>query len=301
MKPTLLVLAAGMGSRYGGLKQVDPVGPDGEILLEYAVYDALKAGFGKVVFVIRKDIEEPFRKQISSRVEGKIKVDYAFQELDKALPAGFTRPAERSKPWGTGHAILCASEVVQEPFAAINADDYYGPHSFFTVADYLTGNSHQTDYAMVGYRLDKTLSEHGSVSRGMCQVDKDSFLQSVVEHTKLEPTAGGAISTRPDGSTQNFGGHELVSMNFWGLYPTIFAELANQFEEFLQAQGQEAKSEMYIPSVLDKVIRSGRGRVRMLTSQDSWFGVTYPEDKAEVVAQIAAKIGQGAYPAKLWG
>lgn len=300
MKPTLLVLAAGMGSRYGGLKQVDPVGPDGEILLEYAVHDALKAGFGKVVFVIRKDIEEPFRKQISSRVEGKIKVDYAFQELDKALPAGFIRPAERSKPWGTGHAILCARDVVHEPFAAINADDYYGPHSFFTVADYLTGNTNQTDYAMVGYRLDKTLSEHGSVSRGMCQV-KDSFLESVVEHTKLEPAPGGAVSTRPDGSTENFSGQELVSMNFWGLYPTIFDDLATQFDEFLKAQGQEAKSEMYIPSVLDKIIRSGRGRVRMLTSQDSWFGVTYPEDKAEVVAQIAAKISEGVYPAKLWG
>ena len=304
LKPILLILAAGMGSRYGGLKQVDPVGPGGEILLEYSVYDALRAGFGKIVFVIRKDIEEAFRQQISSRVEGRISIDYAFQELGRELPVGFSLPPERAKPWGTAHAILCAHELLDGPFTAINADDYYGPHSFATVAEYLgevdPAAISSSDYCMVGYRLDKTLSEHGSVSRGMCQVDEHSFLRSVVEHTRIEAIPGGARSYQPDGNTCNFNGSELVSMNFWGLFPSIFPELRRQFEEFLVARGQEAKSELYIPTVLDGVIRAGRGRVKVLTSHDSWFGVTYPEDKAEVIKQIAAKIKGGVYPERLW-
>ena len=298
MKPTLLVLAAGMGSRYGGLKQVDPVGPNGEILLEYSAFDALRAGFGRLVFVIRKDIEEPFREKISSRVEGQIPVDYAFQDRSE-LPEGFSFPEGRTKPWGRAQAILSARSVVKEPFVAINADDFYGPSSFATVAAHL-GQASGDSYSMVGFQLKNTLSEHGSVSRGVCEVDADSKLISVTEHTKIESTPDGPVSTLPDGSTHRFTGDELVSMNFWGLYPSIFSQLENQFRDFLQARSQDLKSEMYIPAVLDQIIRTKQGSVRVLTSQESWFGVTYPEDKALVVGQIAQKVAAGVYPERLW-
>ncbi len=284
---TLLVLAAGMGSRYGGLKQVDPVGPAGEILLEYSVFDALRAGFQDVVFVIRRDIEEAFHESIGRRLEGKIPFRYAYQELDAALPAGFTIPAGRTKPWGTGHAILCAREQVTGPAVAINADDFYGAQAYKLAAGY------SDSYAMVGFRLGNTLSEHGSVSRGLCQVDAEGYLTSVEEHTKIEPRGTGAVSL-PSGLELT--GDEIVSMNFWAFGPQLFEELETQFSEFLATQGQELKSEFYIPFVMDRIIKSGRGKVRVFASSDPWFGVTYPEDKPRVVASVAAL----DYPSPLW-
>lgn len=301
MKPTLLVLAAGMGSRYGGLKQVDPVGPHGEILLEYSVHDAIKAGFGRIVFVIRKDIEATFREHICSRIEGKLPYDFAYQELD-ALPSPFQLPNGRSKPWGTAHAILCAQSLISEPFVAINADDFYGPESFRVVSQYVQSqpNLESRDHCMVGFQLRKTLSEFGSVSRGLCQVDESSRLLSVNEHTKIEPSGQAAVSHLEDGQ-QLLSGDEYVSMNFWGLYPSIFEELNSQFVDFLQKRGSELKSEFYIPTVLDNLISGKRGSVTVLPSSESWFGVTYPDDKPRVVEQIRQKVAQGIYGANLWG
>jgi len=292
---TLLVLAAGMGSRYGGLKQVDPVGPAGEILLEYSVFDALRAGFTDVCFVIRHDIEQAFHESIGSRLEGRVPFRYAYQELDAQLPQGFTPPAGRTKPWGTGHAILCAREQVREPAVAINADDFYGAEAYRLAAAQLASGS--TDYAMIGFRLGNTLSEHGSVSRGLCQTDGEGYLKSVEEHTKIEKTDTGAVS-QPSGLALT--GDEIVSMNFWVFRPDLFTELERQFAEFLAAQGQELKSEFYIPFVMDRIIKEGRNRVKVLASPDPWFGVTYPEDKPRVVQEIRALSEAGVYPSPLW-
>lgn len=295
MNLTLVVLAAGMGSRYGGLKQVDPVGPHGEILLEYSVYDALQAGFDRLVCVIRKDIQEAFDQHIASRLQSKIQLDYAFQELDD-LPPGYQLPQGRSKPWGTGHAIWACRDIVDQPFLSINADDFYGPESYRLLAQHLNTSPH---HAMAGFRLRNTLSEHGSVSRGVCKLDGESKLEAVHEHTKILIQDGQILSLDLPGGPQTLSGEEVVSMNFWGLQPTIFAELTRQFSDFLLNSPGE-KGELYIPSVLDKVIREGRGQVQVLASPESWFGVTYPEDKPLVVEQILQKIAQGCYPERLW-
>jgi hypothetical protein len=281
-----------MGSRYGGLKQVDPVGPSGETLLDYSVYDALRAGFGRIVFVIRHDIEEQFRAVVGKRFEGRAPVDYAFQELDD-LPAGFTLPAGRTKPWGTTHAILAAAGVVREPFTVINADDYYGRDSFVTIAQHLTANS--PDLAMVGFKLKNTLSEHGTVARGVCTVGADRYLASVEECTKIEKTATGAR----DGD-RLFTGEELVSMNFWGFQPGVFDDLRESFTAFLRRSGNDLKAESYIPATINEMMAAGQARVRMLSSSSPWFGVTYKEDKPRVIASIAGLIQQGEYPARLW-
>jgi UTP-glucose-1-phosphate uridylyltransferase len=291
-KPTLVLLAAGMGSRYGGLKQVDPVGPSGETLLDYSIYDALRAGFGKVVFIIRHDIEAQFREVVGKRFEGRVPVDYAFQELND-LPAGFAVPAGRAKPWGTTQAVLAAEKVVREPFAVLNADDFYGRNSFATVAQHLTSGSR--DLAMVGFQLKNTLSEHGTVARGICGVGPDGYLTSVEELTKIEKTATGAR----DGE-RSLTGDELVSMNFWGFHPAVFGNLRERFTAFLQRAGQEQKSECYIPATVNELMAAGQARVRMLSSTDPWFGVTYKEDKPRVVASIARLVADGVYPAKLW-
>ncbi len=290
---TLVVLAAGMGSRYGGLKQVDPVGPSGEILLEYSVYDALRAGFDRLVCVIRRDLEEAFEASIGSRLRQHVAVEYAYQQLDD-LPPGFTVPAGRSKPWGTGHAIWACRQLVQQPFLAINADDYYGPDSFRMLSEFLSQPGE--DYAMVGFRLSNTLSEHGSVSRGLCRCDAQFWLEGVEEHTQI---VVGGNQIKSLGAGQLLKGDEVVSMNFWGLRPSIFAELGQQFQEFLEA-GTGEKSELYIPSVLDRIIREGRGRVKVLTSPESWFGVTYPEDKPRVIQAILHQVQAGRYPEQLW-
>ena len=291
-KPTLVLLAAGMGSRYGGLKQVDPVGPSGETLLDYSIYDALRAGFGKVVFIIRHDIEAQFREVVGKRFEGRVPVDYAFQELND-LPAGFKVPEGRTKPWGTTHAVIAATSVVKEPFAVLNADDFYGRDSFATVAQHLTSGS--KDLAMVGFQLKNTLSEHGTVARGICGVGADGFLTSVEEFTTIEKTPTGARE-----GNHNFTGEELVSMNFWGFQPTVFAAMRERFTLFLQKSGTEQKSECYIPATVNELMIAGKARVKMLSSTSQWFGVTYKEDKPRVVESIAKLVQRGEYPAKLW-
>ena len=296
-KPTLLVLAAGMGSRYGGLKQIDPVGPAGETIIDYSIFDALRAGFGKLVFVIRKDIEQPFREIIGARFEKRIAVEYAYQELDK-LPAGYSLPAGRTKPWGTTHAILMAEQAVKEPFAAINADDFYGRHAYKVLAQHLTSGT--SDFAMVGFTLKNTLSDHGSVARGVSRVDASNYLTHIVEMMKIERDGSGAKNTEPDGKVIKLTGDEAVSMNFWGFTPALFPQLKVEFEKFLKKAGGEQKSECYIPATVGELVTSGQAKVKVLRSPDSWFGVTYREDRPVVVESIRKLIAKGEYPEKLW-
>jgi len=294
----LVVLAAGMGSRYGGLKQIDPVGPAGETIIDYSIYDAMRAGFGKLVFVIRHDIEQQFREIVGSRFEQRIPVEYVFQELDK-LPAGYSLPAGRTKPWGTSHAILMAEPVVKAPFAAINADDFYGRNAYTVMANHLTSGS--PDYAMVGFTLKNTLSDHGSVARGVSRTSADSYLTSIVEMLKIESDGAGAKNTDPDGKITKLNGDEAVSMNFWGFTPALFPQLRVEFEKFLKRSGGEQKSECYIPATVGELVTSGQARVKVLRSQDSWFGVTYREDRPIVVESIRKLVAKGDYPEKLWG
>lgn len=295
-KPTLLVLAAGMGSRYGGLKQIDPVGPGGETIIDYSIYDAMRAGFGKLVFVIRKDIEAAFRETIGVRFEQQLPVEYVFQELDK-LPPGFTVPAGRTKPWGTTHAILMAEDVIREPFAAINADDFYGASAFRVLAQHLQSGS--PDYCMVGFILRKTLSQFGRVARGVCRTSAEGLLQSVVELTKIEPDGQGAKSIGADGSVERLTGDEAVSMNMWGFTPKLFPQLREELNAFLKKQGSDLKSECYIPTVVNSLVATQRARCRVLQSADSWFGVTYREDRPRVVESIRELITRGDYPERL--
>lgn len=286
-----------MGSRYGGLKQIDPVGPQGETIIDYSIYDAMRAGFGKLVFVIRKDIEAPFKEIVGARFESRIATEYVYQELDK-LPAGFSVPAGRTKPWGTTQAILMAENAIREPFAAINADDFYGADSFQVLSKQLQSGS--PDYSMVGFTLRNTLSEFGSVARGVCEVDRENFLKSIIELTKIEKDGNGGKSINPDGSVSKLTGEEPVSMNMWGFTPTIFPHLRREFTEFLKAQGKAEKSECYIPMTVGDLIRNGHARCRVLRSGASWFGVTYREDRPRVVESIRGLIKQGLYPEKLW-
>jgi UTP-glucose-1-phosphate uridylyltransferase len=301
--PALVVLAAGMGSRYGGLKQIDPVGPSGEAVLDYSVFDARRAGFSKVVFVIRRDIEEAFRKAIGSRFEKQIDVRYVFQHLDM-LPPGFAVPPDRQKPWGTGQALLCSAPEVNEPLAAINADDFYGTESFRVMADFLrdpaTISQHPPVYSMVGFRLKTTLSEHGTVARGLCQTDKESFLTSVEELTAIEKTANGARNKEPDGSFRTLTGEEIVSMNFWGFTPSIFPHLKELFAEFLRDNQNKPKAEFYIPYAVNLLLQRRQAAVKVLPTPSEWFGVTYREDRPLVVESIQNLVRAGKYPAKLW-
>ena len=290
MSLTLVVLAAGMGPRYGGLKQIDPVGPGGETVLDYAVFDALRAGFTRVVFVIRRDFEAIFREQIGARYAGRAAVDYVFQSLD-ALPAGFAPPPGREKPWGTGHAVWCARAALTDNFAVINADDFYGADSFAQLARFLT-EARGADFAMVGFRLANTLSEHGVVSRGVTAVGPDGELRSIVEHTGIAPTEVGA--------GRKFSGDEIVSMNCWGFTPALFPGLDAQFQSFLRERGQEPKAEFYLPAAVSALIGRGEARVRVLPTASTWFGVTYREDKPRVQAAVAAWVRAGVYPEKLW-
>jgi Nucleotidyl transferase len=301
MKPTLLVLAAGMGSRYGGLKQLDQVGPSGETIIDYSIFDAIRAGFGKVVFVIRRDIETAFKEAVGSRYTGKIEVDYAFQQLD-ALPEGFEIPAGREKPWGTGHAVLVAKDVINEPFAVINGDDFYGRAGFQLLADYLSkaADGVKADYCMCGFVMRNTLSDNGTVSRGICEINTDGNLTEVVEHTKLGRNGNAAKSLMDDGSAVDFTADEIVSMNMWGFTPSLFDNMTEMFTEFLEQQGNEMKSEFFIPLVADTLIKQNKATVNVMKSTDEWFGITYREDKPQVVASIKALVEQGEYPAKLF-
>ena len=296
-KPTLLILAAGMGSRYGGLKQIDPVGPAGETIIDYSIYDALRAGFGKLVFVIRKDIEQQFKEIIGARFEKRVAVEYVFQELDK-LPPGFSLPAGRTKPWGTTHAILMAEQAIKEPFAAINADDFYGQQAYKLLANYLTSGS--SDYAMVGFILKNTLSDFGSVARGVSRTDAADYLTSVVEMMKIERDGAAAKNTNAEGNITRLTGDEAVSMNFWGFTPAVFPQLKTKFTEFLKKSGGELKSECYIPSTVNDLVVAGQAKVKVLRTNDSWFGVTYREDRPHVIDSIQRLIVRGDYPERLW-
>lgn len=297
VKPTLLVMAAGMGSRYGGLKQIDPVGPNGETIIDYSIYDALRGGFGRIVFVIRKGIESQFRELVGLRFERLAHVDYVFQELD-ALPGGFTVPAGRSKPWGTTQAILVASESIQEPFAVINADDFYGAESYRLMGAYLSSGN--PSGAMVGYTLRNTLSDFGTVSRGVCSVDETGCLRSAVELEKIHRDGAAVKNIDKSGMVTLLTGDEIVSMNFWGFTPAIFEQLRISFEKFLVEKGMLPTSECYIPSTVNQLIGEGSLEIKLFRTSDSWFGVTYKEDRAVVAEKINDLIQSGQYPAKLW-
>jgi len=300
MKPTLLVLAAGLGTRYGGLKQIDAIGPHGQTIIDYSIYDGIRAGFGKVVFVIRHYFEEAFKAKVSSKFEGFVEAAYAYQELDACL-GDFPLPPDREKPWGTGHAIFASQKVIDGPFAVVNADDYYGRDSLKKIVSFLTGTAGPTDYAMVGYTLRNTLSEYGTVARGVAECDEHEFLERVVERKKIERTATGVRYLDADGTPHALTGNELVSMNLWGFGPSIFGFLESQFARFLAEHGHEKNSEMYIPSVVDQLVTSGRAAVKVLHTEDPWFGVTYRADKCIATACIRKLIDEGVYPERLWG
>ena len=285
-------MAAGMGSRYGGLKQLDAIGPSGETIIDYSVYDAIKAGFNKVVFIIRKDFEQEFKSKITDKYEGQIQVEFAFQDLND-LPDEFTCPEGREKPWGTGHAILSARNVINEPFIAINGDDFYGRESFKVVADYYRKGANS--FSMVAFKLDKTLSSFGGVTRGLCTVN-DEKLNTVIETADLEKTDYGVSSNRDI----ELDGSEPVSMNVWGFTPILFKYLEEKFVEFLSENGTEMKSEYLIPSVVNELIQSGQETVHILRSGATWFGVTYKEDKPYVEGEIKKLVNKGEYPGKLF-
>ena len=300
-QPVLVVMAAGMGSRYGGLKQIDPVGPHGEIIIDYSLFDAMRAGFEKVVFIISRRIEADFREVVGDRVAKRLQVEYVFQELDARLPAGFAIPAGRQKPWGTAHAILCCREHIDGPFAVINADDYYGSHAFQLLYDRLCRSCDRDgkyDFSMVGFRLANTLTEHGSVARGICETDATGRLVNIVERTRVA-LQGGAPAFTEDGETwTKVPADNLVSMNMWGFTPALFEELEARFPRFLAQDVPQnpEKAEMYIPMEVGALLREGRCTVDVLSSPDRWYGVTYREDKPAVAAAMRELTRQGLYP-----
>lgn len=303
-EPTLVVLAAGMGSRYGGLKQIDPVDDERHTLLDFSVYDAIRAGFKKVVFIIKHAIEEDFVRMVGSRMEPFISVEYVFQELDE-MPEGYAVPEGREKPFGTGHALLCCKDVIQGPFMVINADDYYGPKAFRMLYNFLT--SHEDgetySYSMIGYYIENTITENGSVSRGICQVDDENYLTDITERTRIEKKENGAAFTLDNGKTwENIPDHTLISMNCWGFTPGIMRELEQRFPIFLdtEVKSNPLKAEFFLPSVVDALLKEGKASVKVLESEEKWYGVTYQEDKRTVMEAIQAKKADGLYPQELW-
>ena len=301
MNPTLLILAAGMGSRYGGLKQMDPMGPHGETVLDYSVYDAIRAGFGRVVFIIREDFAEAFQQGVGARFAGRIQVDYVFQRLDD-LPEGFSVPDGRSKPWGTAHAVRAARHAIHEPFAVINADDFYGRDAYLKAAGFFAGlpASASQASAMVGYPLENTLSNHGHVNRGICKTDEAGCLTNVEEYLNIERESDGLVRGNAlDGKRHVVPAGSLVSMNFWAFGPAFFVQLEEAFSRFLLESGDQMKSECYIPTVVDHLIHGGHAQCRVLQTTSPWFGVTYPDDKPHVVQAIRKLITAGEYPEQL--
>ena len=303
-KPVLVVMAAGMGSRYGGLKQVDPVGSHGQLIIDYSIYDAHRAGFDTVVFVIKRELEETFRSSIGDRLSRVMEVRYAYQELAD-LPEGYAVPGGRVKPWGTCHAVLAARHVVDGPFAVINSDDYYGPEAFRAIYDYLLSHpdGDRYEYAMVGYLLGNTVTEHGHVARGVCAEDENHYLRQVTEHTHIEKDGDHARFTEDGGATWSvLPGDAIVSMNLWGFTPSFLREAQSRFPAFLERAlaEQPEKGEYFLPSVVSQLIDEGKARVRVLRSHDRWYGVTYKEDKPTVVQAIAAMTQRGLYPEPLW-
>lgn len=297
MKPTLFVLAAGMGSRYGGLKQLDPLGPQGQTIMDYSIFDAIRAGFGKVVFVIRKDFEEDFRRSILSKYEGHIPVEVVFQSTDK-LPEGYTCPEERTKPWGTNHAVMMGAEVINEPFAVINADDFYGRDAFAVIAaDLMRERSRKGDYSMVGFRVGNTMSENGSVSRGVCSVNAEGNLTKVVERTGIAYDKDHRICFLDENNeTEYLNPSTPVSMNLWGFTPDYFSYSNREFRRFLDKCLTTPKAEFYIPTAIDTLINSGEATVKVLDTTSRWFGVTYAADRQGVVDKLAALHAAGEYP-----
>ncbi len=298
MKPTLLVLAAGMGSRYGGLKQMDALGPNGESIIDYSIYDAIEAGFGKVVFVIRESFADVFKEQFEPKLAGKIETAYVYQALDD-LPEGFTVPEGREKPWGTGHAMLMAMDIINEPFGIINADDYYGKEAYQQVADFLSSSSDENEYAMVGYPLNKTLSEHGTVSRGICEVDENGNLIQIDERTKIGWEGKKTYFYEGDEKTE-VAGDVPVSMNFWAFKPGFLPLLEVEFTGFLKEKGHEMKSEYYFNVAVDNLIKRGVVSTKVINTESQWFGVTYKDDKPKVQEKFNELHSKGVYPGKLW-
>jgi len=296
--PTLLVLAAGAGSRYGGLKQFEPVGPHDETIMEYSIFDARRAGFDKVVFVIRREKEEAFKHAVESKFQRRIPIHYVFQELGKLTP-GFSVPAGRTKPWGTTHAILMAANLIHEPFAVINADDFYGAASFRALANHLQSGT--SDYALMGFILRNTLSEFGTVARGVCHVDEEGYLKDITELKAIEREGMHITNTDGEGKETNLTGAEVVSMNMWGFTSHVFAQLHKHFQEFLKQHGGDPKAECFIPSTVNELLVAKQAKVKVLRSGESWFGVTYREDHPRVVHHIKELIEGGSYPRRLWG
>ena len=305
MKPTLFLLAAGMGSRYGGLKQIDGLGPNGETIMDYSIYDAIHAGFGKLVFVIRKDFEKDFREKVVSKYEGHLPVEVVFQSLDK-IPEGFSVPEGRTKPWGTNHAVMMGENVIKEPFAVVNCDDFYGRDSFRVMGKFLSAlpEGSTGKYAMVGFRVGNTLSESGTVSRGVCATDANRYLESVVERTKIERKEDGEVKYLNEDETAWVAIPDTtpVSMNFWGFTPDYFAHSDEYFKYFLglESTKKNLKAEFFIPLMVDKLIKDKTATVKVLDTSSKWFGVTYPEDRPDTVAKIKKLVDEGVYPEKLF-
>ncbi|MDF2801460.1 MAG: hypothetical protein K0S61_1363 [Anaerocolumna sp.] len=299
-KTALVIMAAGMGSRFGGIKQLEPVGPSGEIIMDYSIYDAIKAGFNKVVFIIRKDLETDFKEVIGDRISKQIEVEYVFQELDN-LPEGFSKPEDRTKPWGTGQAVLSCKGALNEPFAVINADDYYGKEAFVKLHEYLIKEDlKDTAFCMAGFVLGNTLSDNGTVTRGVCKVDENNLLVDIVETKGIEQKGDIAVALNNAGEEISLSLDGAVSMNMWGFTPVLLEKLEQDFKIFLEKEGKELKSEYLLPEVVGSLIKDGQASVEVLKTEDKWFGVTYKEDKPIVVASFKELINQGQYPEKLF-
>ncbi|HEC42884.1 MAG TPA: nucleotidyltransferase [Bacteroides sp.] len=302
MKPTLLILAAGMGSRYGSLKQIDAVGPSGEAIIDYSIYDAIRAGFEKVTFIIRRSIENEFREVFGDKLKGRIETDFVFQELDM-VPEGISYSPDRVKPWGTAHAIWVAKSFIRQPFVAINADDFYGAGSYQAMADYLSAHngSENEKYCMMGYQIQHTLSDFGSVSRGICDSADNDFLKSVVERTEIVRDGEKIHFLDENGEKVELKGDDLVSMNIWGFTPAVFEHIESAFSEFIEINASNKKAELYIPAVVNDLVSRNTASVEILPALDQWFGVTYKEDKPLAVEYIKRLIEKGVYPDNLWG
>jgi NDP-sugar pyrophosphorylase family protein len=298
MKPTLLVLAAGMGSRYGGIKQMDSFGPNGETIIDYSIYDAIASGFGKVVFVIRESFADDFKNLFEAKLNGRVKTEYVIQELN-SYTGEFNLPVERTKPWGTAHAVLCAKEAIKEPFAVINADDFYGRDAFDKAVQFLTNDVSPKKYCIIGYELSKTISENGTVSRGVCDVDFEGNLLHINERTKIFPE-GGKIYYTEEGLKVPLPPDTVVSMNFWGFDPNVFEYIQKLFFKFLQEYGTNPKAEFFIPIIGDSFIAEGKGEIKVIPTSAQWFGVTYKEDAPQVKSEINKLIEQGIYPEHLF-
>jgi len=302
MKPTLVILAAGIGSRYGGIKQLDKIGPHGETIIDYSIYDAVHSGFGKIIFIIKESIEQDFKEVFIEKLQDQVEIDYVFQEL-WMVPEGFLVPDNRQKPWGTGHALLMAAGKIDGPFAVINSDDFYGRGAYETLVTYYQKwtKSRRNDYCMIGYTLNNTVSDHGYVSRGICHSDADSYLVDVVERIHIERLKS-EIAYKDEGDRFiNISGDSIVSMNFWGFTPSFFEYLKTDFNVFLQKNMENPKAEFYIPSVVNEMITGGKATVKVLNCMEKWFGMTYKEDREIVVKGVRKLIKEGIYPEKLWG